>query len=102
MKAVIMAGGQGSRLRPLTCELPKPMVPIVNYPVMEYIIELLKREGITDIAVTSFYLPQKIEDYFGNGEKWGVNLQYFVEKEPWVQPGVFIMLMSFWMKPLLL
>lgn len=82
MKAVIMAGGQGSRLRPLTCELPKPMVPIVNYPVMEYIIELLKREGITDIAVTSFYLPQKIEDYFGNGEKWGVNLQYFVEKEP--------------------
>jgi len=77
-----MAGGQGSRLRPLTCDLPKPMVPIVNYPVMEYIIELLKRQGITDIAVTSFYLPQTIEDYFGNGEKWGVNLHYFIEEEP--------------------
>lgn len=77
-----MAGGQGSRLRPLTCDLPKPMVPIVNYPVMEYIIELLKGQGITDIAVTSFYLPQIIEDYFGNGEKWGVNLHYFIEEEP--------------------
>lgn len=77
-----MAGGQGSRLRPLTCDLPKPMVPIVNYPVMEYIIELLKRQGITEIAVTSFYLPQTIEDYFGNGEKWGVNLHYFIEENP--------------------
>ncbi|MFW6022236.1 MAG: sugar phosphate nucleotidyltransferase [Halanaerobiaceae bacterium] len=82
MKAVIMAGGQGSRLRPLTCDLPKPMVPIVNYPVMEYIIELLKEQGITEIAVTSFYLPRSIEEYFGNGEKWGVNLKYFVEEEP--------------------
>lgn len=82
MKAVIMAGGAGSRLRPLTCDLPKPMVPIVNYPVMEYIIELLKRYEINDIAVTSFYLPQIIEDYFGNGEEWGVNLHYFIEEEP--------------------
>lgn len=77
-----MAGGQGSRLRPLTCDLPKPMVPIANYPVMEYIIELLKNYGITEIGVTSFYLPQTIEDYFGSGERWGVNLHYFVEEEP--------------------
>ena len=77
-----MAGGQGSRLRPLTCDLPKPMVPIVNYPVMEYIIELLKAQGITEIAVTSFYMPETIEDYFGNGEKWGVELHYFIEEEP--------------------
>ncbi|MFW6034775.1 MAG: sugar phosphate nucleotidyltransferase [Halothermotrichaceae bacterium] len=82
MKAVIMAGGQGSRLRPLTCDLPKPMVPIVNYPVMEYIIKLLKEYGIKEIAVTSFYLPQVIENYFGSGEKWGVNLHYFVEEKP--------------------
>lgn len=82
MKAVIMAGGQGSRLRPLTCDLPKPMVPIVNYPVMEHIINLLKRYGITDIAVTTYYLPGVIEDYFGKGEKWGVNLHYFIEEEP--------------------
>ncbi|HLV08895.1 MAG TPA: sugar phosphate nucleotidyltransferase [Halanaerobiales bacterium] len=82
MKAVIMAGGEGSRLRPLTCDLPKPMVPVVNYPVMEYIIELLKRYGITDIMVTSFYLPQIIESYFEDGAKWGVKLNYFVEEEP--------------------
>lgn len=77
-----MAGGQGSRLRPLTCELPKPMVPIVNYPVMEYIIQLLKRHGVIDIAVTTYYLPEMIEGYFGNGSKWGVNLQYYIEEEP--------------------
>ncbi|MTI61362.1 MAG: nucleotidyltransferase [Firmicutes bacterium] len=82
MKAVIMAGGQGSRLRPLTCDLPKPMVPIVNYPVMEYIINLLKKHGVTEIAVTSYYMTKYIEDYFENGEKWGVNLKYFVEEEP--------------------
>lgn len=82
MKAVIMAGGRGSRLRPLTCELPKPMVPILNYPVMEHIINLLKREGITDIAVTTYYLPQVIRDYFGNGERWGVNLRYYQEESP--------------------
>lgn len=74
--------GQGSRLRPLTCDLPKPMVPIVNYPVMEYIINLLKKHGVTEIAVTSYYMTKYIEDYFENGEKWGVNLKYFVEEEP--------------------
>ncbi|MGM0471296.1 MAG: sugar phosphate nucleotidyltransferase [Bacillota bacterium] len=82
MKAVIMAGGKGTRLRPLTCDCPKPMVPIMNKPVMEHIIELLKEHAITDIAVTTFYLPQVIEDYFGDGSKWGVNLHYFVEESP--------------------
>ena len=82
MKAVIMAGGRGSRLRPLTCELPKPMVPILNYPVMEHIIKLLKREGISEIAVTTYYLPQVIKDYFGDGSKWGVNLHYYQEESP--------------------
>ncbi|MBM7624198.1 sugar phosphate nucleotidyltransferase [Sporohalobacter salinus] len=82
MKAVIMAGGKGTRLRPLTCDCPKPMVPIMNKPVMEHIIDLLKRHGITDIAVTTFYLPQVIEDYFGDGSDFGVNLHYFVEESP--------------------
>lgn len=59
MKAVIMAGGEGSRLRPLTCNRPKPMVPIANKPVMEHIIELLKKYGIRDIAVTLQYMPEK-------------------------------------------
>lgn len=82
MKAVIMAGGEGSRLRPLTCNRPKPMVPIVNKPVMEHIIELLKKNGITDIAVTLAYMPQIIKDYFGDGSEFGVNLKYYTEDIP--------------------
>jgi mannose-1-phosphate guanylyltransferase / phosphomannomutase len=82
MKAVIMAGGKGTRLRPLTSRLPKPMVPLLNKPCMEYIIELLKRYGITDIAVTVQYLPQVIQSHFGDGSDYGVNLHYFEESSP--------------------
>lgn len=82
MKAIIMAGGEGSRLRPLTCDLPKPMVPVMNKPIMEHIINLLKSHGITEIGVTLMYLPQKIKDYFGNGSNFGVNLHYFTEETP--------------------
>jgi mannose-1-phosphate guanylyltransferase/phosphomannomutase len=82
MKAIIMAGGEGSRLRPLTCDLPKPMVPIMNIPIMEHIINLLKSHGITEIGVTLMYLPQKIKDYFGDGSNFGVNLHYFTEDTP--------------------
>ncbi len=82
MKAVIMAGGEGSRLRPLTCNRPKPMVPIANKPVMEHIIELLKKYGIKDIAVTLQYMPEKIKDYFGDGREYGVSLKYFTEDVP--------------------
>jgi len=82
MKAIIMAGGEGSRLRPLTCDLPKPMVPIMNIPIMEHIINLLKKHGITEIGVTLMYLPQKIKDYFGNGSNFGVNITYFTEDTP--------------------
>ena len=82
MKAVIMAGGKGSRLRPLTCNLPKPMVPLLQKPVMEYAIEWLKKHGINEIAVTLQYLPQAIKNYFGNGQRFGVHLYYFEEKSP--------------------
>ena len=82
MKAVIMAGGEGSRLRPLTCDIPKPMVPILNRPVMEHIINLLKKHGIKDIAATLAYLPQKISSYFDTGENFGVNMAYFTEEKP--------------------
>lgn len=82
MKAVIMAGGEGTRLRPLTCGIPKPMVPILNKPVMEYTIELLKKHEITDIAVTLAYFPKVVTDYFGNGSNWGVNLNYYTEIKP--------------------
>ncbi|MCG8540931.1 MAG: NTP transferase domain-containing protein [Clostridia bacterium] len=82
IKAVIMAGGKGSRLRPLTCDLPKPMVPILNKPTIEYSIELLKRYGINDIAVTMAYLPSVITDYFHDGSEQGVNLNYYIEDVP--------------------
>lgn len=82
MKAVIMAGGEGTRLRPLTCNRPKPMVPVANKPVMEHIIELLRRYMFTDIAVTLQYMPELIKDYFHDGREYGVNLRYYVEDTP--------------------
>lgn len=82
MKAIIMAGGEGSRLRPITCTRPKPMVPVLGKPVMQYCIELLKKHGITDIGVTLQYLPDHIKDYFGDGSAFGVTLTYFIEETP--------------------
>ncbi|MCX7746703.1 MAG: mannose-1-phosphate guanyltransferase [Clostridia bacterium] len=82
MKAVIMAGGEGTRLRPLTCNLPKPMVPIINKPVMEHIVELLKKYQISDIAVTLQYMPEMIKEYFHDGKEFGVNLRYYIEQTP--------------------
>ena len=82
MKGIIMAGGEGSRLRPLTCDLPKPMVPVMNKPVMTYSIELFKKYGITDIGVTLQYLPEQIQDCFQDGSDYGVRLTYFIEESP--------------------
>ena len=82
MKAVIMAGGEGTRLRPLTCNMPKPMVPVANRPVMYHIIELLKKHGIKEIAVTLQYMPEKITEYFDDGSEMGVNIRYFIERTP--------------------
>ncbi len=82
MKAVIMAGGEGARLRPLTCDRPKPMVPLMDKPMMEYIIELLTRHGIKEQAVTLQYLPEQIKEYFGDGSSLSVSLHYSLEDEP--------------------
>lgn len=80
MKAVLMAGGSGTRLRPLTCSLPKPMVPIVNKPIIGHIVELLKKYSINDIIVTLHYLPTVIENYLKNGSEMGVNVSYSIEE----------------------
>lgn len=77
-----MAGGKGTRLRPLTCGIPKPMVPIFDKPVMEYTIKLLKKNDIRSIGVTVAYLPQIIMDYFSDGSSYGVKLNYFIEETP--------------------
>ena len=82
MKAVVMAGGEGSRLRPLTIRRPKPMVPIVGKPVMEHILNLLKRHGITEVVITVQYLASNIEDYFGNGSQFGMRITYSREDVP--------------------
>lgn len=82
MQAVIMAGGEGSRLRPLTCARPKPMVPVVNKPVLEHIIDLLKKHGIVNIAATLQYMPDLIGEYFGDGEDFGVRMRYYIENKP--------------------
>lgn len=82
MKAVIMAGGEGARLRPLTCDRPKPMVPLLGQPMMEYILRLLQKHNLQEMAVTLQYLPEMIKGYFGSGEEWSVRLHYFLEKEP--------------------
>ena len=82
MIAVVMAGGEGSRLRPLTLGRPKPMVPILNVPVMEHILTLLKRHGITEVVVTVHYLASVIEDYFGDGSDFDVRIHYALEETP--------------------
>ena len=78
-KGMILAAGQGTRVRPLTRDLPKPMVPILGKPVMEYLIEHLARHGITEIMVNVAFLHHKIEQYFGDGSRWGVQLGYSYE-----------------------
>ena len=82
MKAVVMAGGSGSRLRPLTINRPKPMVPLVNKPVIAHIMDLLKRHGITDVVVTLQYMADAVQDYFGDGSAMGMNIQYSIEEVP--------------------
>ncbi len=67
MKAIIMAGGFGTRLRPLTCKIPKPMVPVVNRPMMEHIIMLLREHQITEMVILLFHQAESISDYFGDG-----------------------------------
>jgi mannose-1-phosphate guanylyltransferase/phosphomannomutase len=77
-----MAGGVGTRLRPLTCNIPKPMMPLMNKPIMEHILKLLKKHGITEVCATLQYLPEIIKDYFEDGTDFGVNLKYYIEEIP--------------------
>ena len=82
MQAVIMAGGEGSRLRPLTSNMPKPMLPIVNRPMMEHIILLLRKHGFTDLVATVQFLSSVIRNYFGDGSDLDVSLSYATEEVP--------------------
>jgi len=82
MKALFLAGGMGTRLRPLTNELPKPMVPIMNKPLLERSMENLKDCGIDDIVISTCYKSKYIQDYFGDGSKFGLKIEYICEDIP--------------------
>ena len=82
MKGVIMAGGEGTRLRPLTSTVPKPLLPVANRPMMEHVVNLLARHGFDEIVVTVAYLASAIRNYFGDGSEFGVRMVYATEESP--------------------
>jgi mannose-1-phosphate guanylyltransferase/phosphomannomutase len=82
MKAIVMAGGEGTRLRPLTCAVPKPMVPLLDKPMLEYAVEHLLRFGVTDIAFTLGYKPAVITDWFADHTPSGARVEFFIEDTP--------------------
>ncbi|EKE15380.1 MAG: hypothetical protein ACD_12C00039G0001, partial [uncultured bacterium] len=79
MKVIIMAGGRGERLRPITDTIPKPMIDINGKPVLEHIVNLFKKFGIKDFLFTLFHLPDVITSYFGDGSKFGIHIDYLIE-----------------------
>ena len=82
VKAVVMAGGEGTRLRPMTANQPKPLLPVVNRPIMEHVLRLLKRHGFEETVVTVQFLAALVRNYFGDGEDVGMSLQYATEETP--------------------
>ncbi|HEY6332257.1 MAG TPA: NDP-sugar synthase, partial [Blastocatellia bacterium] len=89
MQAIILAGGKGTRLRPLTMHTPKPIVPLANQPFLLYQIELLKRADVLDLVLSLSYQPQKIEDRLGDGTDHGVRISYTVEASPLGTAGAY-------------
>jgi mannose-1-phosphate guanylyltransferase len=87
VKAVILAGGLGTRLQPYTTFLPKPMLPLGEKPILEYLIEWVKKNGIKSIVLCVSYLRKTIEDYFGDGEKFGVKIEYAISNKPLATAG---------------
>src|SRR4051812_49281252 len=89
MQALILAGGKGTRLRPLTVYTPKPIVPLVNRPFLLYQIDILRKAGITDITLSLSYQPDKIEHLLGHGSEYGVDLRYVTEPSPMGTGGAY-------------
>ena len=87
MKAVILAGGLGTRLKPYTNSLPKPMLPLGEKPILEHLVEWVRKNGVKEIVLCVSYLRKKIEDYFGDGEKFGVKIEYAISKKPLATAG---------------
>ena len=97
MKTVIMAGGKGTRISALYPDIPKPLIPLtsstgITKPVLEWEIESLSKQGFKEIIITVSYMHEKIEDYFGNGSNWGVNIHYYIEETPLGNAGALFKL----------
>src|ERR1700752_2639808 len=82
MKAVILAGGEGTRLRPLTLAIPKPVVPVVDRPFLRHQLDLLARVGVDDVILSLAYRPERIQDVFGDGASLGKRIRYAVKETP--------------------
>jgi len=87
MKAVILAGGLGTRLRPLTNKKPKPMLPLGNKPLLEHLIKWIRKNGVKDIVLCVSYLHETIEKHFGDGSKFGVKIEYAISGKPLATAG---------------
>ncbi len=87
MKSVILAGGFGTRLRPLTFRLPKPMVPLLGRPMMEHVLERIRAVGITEVVSLLYFEPEMISDYFGDGGRFGVSMDYVLSQADWGTAG---------------
>ena len=82
MKAIIIAGGEGTRLRPLTYTIPKPLIPIDHRNLTEHVFEILKKHGISEIILSLAYMADKVKNYFGDGSRHGIKIEYIVEPNP--------------------
>ncbi|AMV73524.1 mannose-1-phosphate guanyltransferase [Desulfuromonas carbonis] len=87
MKAVLMAGGFGTRIQPLTINLPKPMIPLINRPIMAHIVDLLKGHGINDLILLLYHQPEIIKNYFGDGSEFGIHITYVTPLEDFGTAG---------------
>jgi NDP-sugar pyrophosphorylase family protein len=93
-QVVILAGGKGTRLKEVSGDLPKPMVPILGRPLLQYLIERCVEHGITDIKLLVSYKKEVIKDYFGDGSNWNVTIQYLEENAPLGTAGALSLLVG--------
>ena len=82
MKAIVLAGGRGTRLAPYTHILPKPLLPVGDMPILEVLLRQMKRVGIQDVVLTVGHLAQLLRTFFNDGKQWGMNISYSYEDEP--------------------
>jgi len=98
---MVLAAGRGTRLKPLTNSIPKPMIPFAGKPLLEHIIKLLAQHGFDELIINLYHLPEVIQDYFGDGSKWNVHISYSLEDELLGTAGAVRKVMNFFDEPFL-